>query len=196
MAQTRWMLDKQVYTHAYACTRTHTHLGTRTHAHTRTHTDTCNIYWFSTAPVVTRTRLNATLYVHCLSSCLSFQAFKYAADTRLTAAETCAITVEKEPRSELNLNYLAGYATDPRRFIGNHLFRIIIVSLRQYGALEVCRQKICMFGELMKWWLTYRLKWLNSTYDCFYDTFWYVGSLSWCSWYDDWVNWLAAVLMS
>ena len=131
--------------HARIRMHTHTHLGTRTHAHTRTHTDTCNIYWFSAAPVVTRTRLNVTLYVHCLSCCLSFQASKYAAATRLTAAETCAITVEKEPRSKLNLNYLAGYATDPRRFIGNHLFRIIIVSLRQYGALKyVGRRYVCL----------------------------------------------------
>jgi len=33
--------------------------------HTRTHR-ICNIYCFSTATMVARTRLNVTLYVHCL----------------------------------------------------------------------------------------------------------------------------------
>ena len=36
-----------------------------THAHT--HTEICNTYSFCTATVVTRTRLNVTLYLHCLS---------------------------------------------------------------------------------------------------------------------------------
>ena len=42
-----------------------------THTHTHTHTHTlriCNIYCFYTATVVTRTRLNFTLYLHCLSN--------------------------------------------------------------------------------------------------------------------------------
>jgi hypothetical protein len=40
--------------------------ATDTHTHTHTHT-ICNTYWFSTATVVSRTRLNVTLYVYCLS---------------------------------------------------------------------------------------------------------------------------------
>ena len=37
----------------------------RLHTHTHTH-KVCNTYWFSMATMVTRTRLNVTLYVHCL----------------------------------------------------------------------------------------------------------------------------------
>jgi hypothetical protein len=53
-------------------TRMHTptHPGTRpcTHAHSLTHTkQICNTYFFSTATIVTRTRLNVAWYVHCLS---------------------------------------------------------------------------------------------------------------------------------
>ena len=32
----------------------------------QTHTQICNSYWYSTATMVERTRLNVTLYVHCL----------------------------------------------------------------------------------------------------------------------------------
>ena len=35
----------------------------------QTHTQTCDTYRFSTAAVVTRTRLIITLYAHCLSCC-------------------------------------------------------------------------------------------------------------------------------
>jgi Pyruvate/2-oxoacid:ferredoxin oxidoreductase delta subunit len=52
-------------------TRTHAHahapLYPHTHTHTHTHTEICNSYCFSTATMVSRTRLNVTSYVHCLS---------------------------------------------------------------------------------------------------------------------------------
>ena len=54
MAYARCMLDKQVYTHA--------------HRHAHMHRDACNTYCYSTATLVTRTRLKVTLYVHCLPS--------------------------------------------------------------------------------------------------------------------------------
>jgi len=38
-----------------------------THTHTHTHTQICNTYCFLKATTVTRTRLNVTLYVKCLS---------------------------------------------------------------------------------------------------------------------------------
>jgi hypothetical protein len=38
-----------------------------THTHRYTHTEICNTYCFSMATMVMRTRLNVTLYVHCLS---------------------------------------------------------------------------------------------------------------------------------
>ena len=48
--------------------RRHTH-NTRahTHTHTHTHTEICNTNCFSTATMVSRTRLSVTLHVHCLS---------------------------------------------------------------------------------------------------------------------------------
>jgi len=45
MAHAHCMLDTQGYKHAIRI---------------------CNIYWFSTATMVAGTRLNVTLYVHCL----------------------------------------------------------------------------------------------------------------------------------
>ena len=42
-----------------------------TKARIQTHAQICNTYCFSTAKIVTRTRLSGTLYVHCLS-CVSF----------------------------------------------------------------------------------------------------------------------------
>ena len=64
-ALTRCMLDKQGYMRARACACPRSR---HTHARARAHTSTqiCNIYCFSTATVVTWTRLNITLYVHCL----------------------------------------------------------------------------------------------------------------------------------
>jgi hypothetical protein len=40
---------------------------THTHTHTHTHTEICDTCCFSTAIMVTWTRLSVTLYVHCLS---------------------------------------------------------------------------------------------------------------------------------
>ena len=61
MAHTRFMLDKQGYTH----TRMHTPTPPGTHTHARR--QVCNIYCFSAAKIVTRTRLNVILYARCLS---------------------------------------------------------------------------------------------------------------------------------
>ena len=46
---------------------THTHVRSLARTHTHTHRQICNIYCSSTAPIFTRTLLNVTLYVHCLS---------------------------------------------------------------------------------------------------------------------------------
>ena len=55
------------------------HVHARAHApgypHARTHRRISNTYSFSTATVVTRTRLDVTLYVHC-PSCWSFSDFR------------------------------------------------------------------------------------------------------------------------
>ena len=48
--------------------------STRTHARGRAHRQLCNTYCFSTALIVSRTRLSVTLYVHCLS-CLVLHSF-------------------------------------------------------------------------------------------------------------------------
>jgi hypothetical protein len=58
MAHARCMLDKQGYA--------------RAHTQTYIHRERSNTYCFSTATMVSRTRLNITLYVHCLS-CSRFQ---------------------------------------------------------------------------------------------------------------------------
>ena len=47
--------------------RTHAQAHARDRATARAHTNICNNYFFSTATVVSRTRLNVTLYVPCLS---------------------------------------------------------------------------------------------------------------------------------
>ena len=52
------------------CTRIRARAHTHTHRHT--HTQICNNYSFSTATVVTWTRLIITLHVHCLS-CSGFK---------------------------------------------------------------------------------------------------------------------------
>ena len=46
---------------------THVLAHTQTRIHTHSHTEVCNIYLFSTATVVTQTRLIVTLYARCLS---------------------------------------------------------------------------------------------------------------------------------
>ena len=56
----------QTHTHT---PHTHTHTNTQIHTHTHIHTNTlriCNNYCLSTAIMFTRTRHNATLYVHCM----------------------------------------------------------------------------------------------------------------------------------
>ena len=57
MAYTSCVLDKHGYMHTRACTS----------PHTQTHSYMCNTYCFSTATMVSRTRLSVTLHVHCLS---------------------------------------------------------------------------------------------------------------------------------
>jgi hypothetical protein len=63
MAHAHCVLDKQGYTrtnmHALTLKGTHTH----THRHPRAHKhrEICNVYCFSTATMVSRTRLNVTL---------------------------------------------------------------------------------------------------------------------------------------
>ena len=54
-------------------TRSHAHADAHAlgHPHTPTHTPICNTYCFSTATVVSWTRLSVTLYVHCLYCCNS-----------------------------------------------------------------------------------------------------------------------------
>ena len=61
MAQTNCMMDTQGYMHAPAriCPRTRTHASVRTQM--------CNTYCFCTAIMITETRLNVTLHVHCQS---------------------------------------------------------------------------------------------------------------------------------
>ena len=72
LAHTRRKLDKQGYTIAHACIRPRTRAPTRTHTHT--HRKICNTYCFSTTTVVTRMRLNVTLYVDflCCLFCAHF----------------------------------------------------------------------------------------------------------------------------
>jgi hypothetical protein len=60
-------------THQHPPTHTHTPHTHTTHQHppTPTHTHTRNMYTYCccSAPMVTRTRFNVTLYVHCLVTC-------------------------------------------------------------------------------------------------------------------------------
>ena len=64
MVYARCLLDKQGYKRARV--RAHTH--TRARARARIHRITFNTYSFSTATVVSETRLNIMLYVLCLLS--------------------------------------------------------------------------------------------------------------------------------
>ena len=63
---TRCMLDKQGYMHAHAQALGHPH------ARSHTHRQICNTYFFSTATIVTRTRLTLTLCVLSPPVCTSF----------------------------------------------------------------------------------------------------------------------------
>ena len=63
MAQTRHMLDKQGYMHVRVFTRPRARLPLCTHAWT--YISISNTYCFSTAKMVSRTRLSVKLYVHC-----------------------------------------------------------------------------------------------------------------------------------
>ena len=67
MAPARDILYKA--TRAQAHDRAHTHARTRLHPRVSAHTQTkiCNIYCFSMVTIVSQTRLNATLFLHCLS---------------------------------------------------------------------------------------------------------------------------------
>ena len=62
----------RTYTHTHTCARAHTY--THTHTHTHPHR-ICNIYCFSTATMVTRKRLDFTLYVH-FPSCFFYVSYK------------------------------------------------------------------------------------------------------------------------
>jgi hypothetical protein len=75
--QTHTHTHANTHTHSYKHTHTHIphphpHIQTHTHTHTYKHTNTnthrlCNTHSFPTTTMVTGTRLNVTLYVHCLS---------------------------------------------------------------------------------------------------------------------------------
>jgi hypothetical protein len=71
MAHARCMLDKQGNTHV----STHPLPCTHTHTSTPIHTRTCNTYCFSTARMVSWTRLRVTLCVYCVY-CLLMLAWK------------------------------------------------------------------------------------------------------------------------
>ena len=70
MAHERCMLDKKGYTRASTrsrpCTHTHTHEHACMHPRAHKNTQICNICCFSTATMVSWTRLDITLHVHCL----------------------------------------------------------------------------------------------------------------------------------
>jgi hypothetical protein len=66
------------------------------------HTPTiCNPYYFSTSTTVARTRLNVTLYVHCLSVCL----FIFLDPAEFPTKDKVAIHVEAKRRSKLPQGY-------------------------------------------------------------------------------------------
>jgi hypothetical protein len=74
--------------HARTSTHTHTHAHTHARAHTLSHSLThsltiCNTHCFSTTKMVARTRLNVTLYVHCLP-CYRFSDFGHPWGTPCT----------------------------------------------------------------------------------------------------------------
>ena len=58
---------------AHACAHAHVPAHPHTHTHTHTHTGICHIHCFSTT-MVSWTRLNVTLYVHCLSCNVFYRA--------------------------------------------------------------------------------------------------------------------------
>ena len=62
-------INKAICTYAHAHAHAPEYPHTRTHTQACTHTPICNTYCFSTATMVTRTRLIVTLYVHCLYCC-------------------------------------------------------------------------------------------------------------------------------
>ena len=80
-------ISKRTHAQTYACARsitficTHTHEPTQAGAHSRT--ETCNTSFFSTATMVSWTRLIVTLDVHCWI-CLRFFSAYYLWGCRLT----------------------------------------------------------------------------------------------------------------
>jgi hypothetical protein len=58
---------EQAHGRSNAPTSIHTHAHSSPHPHAHSHTKICNIYFFSTAKMVSWTGVNITLYVHCLT---------------------------------------------------------------------------------------------------------------------------------
>jgi hypothetical protein len=84
-----------------------------TKARLQTHTlRTCNIYCFSTAKVVTRTRIIVTLYLHCISSRVQ-KLFKFLATTnRLTSTyHTGSLVCTNSTAASAYANYSNGQVT-------------------------------------------------------------------------------------
>ena len=80
----------QIHVNARAPTPTHTHEGTRMHLNA--HTQNYVRYFFSTATMVSGTRLIVTLYVHCLYCCYICHYERFISDTKMEAI-FCSVTL-------------------------------------------------------------------------------------------------------
>jgi hypothetical protein len=97
MAHTSCMLDKQAYMHSRACIRPRS----QAHARARTHTHKYVILFFSAATMVTWTRLNITLYVHCLSCYLLLKPFIFVTSRHVLFISMCTVSRVNNPRWEV-----------------------------------------------------------------------------------------------
>ena len=97
---TTWPIRVACWLSKSTCTRPRTRAPTRTHA--RSHTEIYNIYCFSTVTTVTRTRLNVTIYVHCLS-CLDIFPYSLCKELYLSLAlpsnKLCYIILQRTCKS-------------------------------------------------------------------------------------------------
>jgi hypothetical protein len=97
-----------------------------THTHTHTHREICNTYCLSTLKMVSRTHLNITLYVHCLScfylclylieNCNSYSHYK-------RTYSSCKASVILIQYVNKTLNISANFTTNPKFEISRKYFR-------------------------------------------------------------------------
>ena len=142
-------ISKATCTHAHAHTLGHSRARLRTH--TQRNKQTCNTYYFFMATVVTWTRLNVTLYVHCLS--YFFQCYVF----RPIFIFRCPLKIFENQGKMLvfvgSLKYYRIYISNKIIFlIIYHAFSWLCQSLYRFqdGSLE-CQNESWKFKTTTEW---------------------------------------------